>query len=102
MPKVRDLMDILKNDFDPEDVIAYSLWTKKDVESLIGQENTNRHYQDQPEIYFESEDVDQILENMHDQYDPEQGLNDDSLFSAYLDVAGDREEVHEEEEVSIF
>lgn len=101
MPNVRDLMDILKNDFDQEDIIAYSLWTRKDVEILNEQENRNRRLQDEPEVYLEPEEIEQILECMHDQNDPDQGLNNDSMFSAYLDILGDREEVEEEEEVSI-
>jgi hypothetical protein len=100
MPKVKDLMVILKNDFDPEDSIAYSIWTRDDVESLNDQENRNRRLQDSPEIYLEPEDMDNILENMHDQNDRDQGLNNDSLFSAYLDTVEDME-VEEEEEIGI-
>jgi hypothetical protein len=102
MPQVKDLMDILKNDFAPDDVIAYSLWTRKDVETLMEQENRNRRLQDHSEIYLEPEEIDDILESMHDQNDPDQGLNNDSMFSAYLDIIGDREEEEEEEEIGVF
>lgn len=101
MPKVKDLMVILKNDFDPEDTIAYSLWTREDVETLNDQENRNRRLQDDPEVFLEPEDMDDILECMHDQNDRDQGLNNDSLFSAYLDIIENREE-EEEEAISMF
>lgn len=100
MPKVRDLIDILKSDFDPEDTIAYSLWTRGDVETLNDKENRIRRLQDDPEVFLEPEDMDEILECMFDQNDRDQGLNNDSLFSAYQDIIEDREE--KEEEIGMF
>ncbi len=98
MPKVRDLIYILKTDFDPDDTIAYSMWTEKDVENLNEQENRNRRLQDDPEVNLQHEDIDDILEYMHDENDLDQGLNNDSLYFAYLEILGNLQE----DEVSIF
>ncbi len=102
MPKVKELMDILGNDFDPDETIAYNIWTSKDVENLNDQENRIRRLQDEPEIELEQQDIDDILEYMHDQNDPESGLNNDSLLSAYIEILGNRVEEEEEEEMNIF
>ena len=101
MPKVRDLICILTADFNLDDTIAYSLWTEKDVEKLIEQENRNRRLKDDPEVYLEHEDIDDILELMHDENDPDQGLNNDSLYSVYLEISGNLQ-AEKEEDVSIF
>ena len=100
MPKVRDLLSILNSDFNLDDTIAYSVWSEKDVENLNEQENRSRRLQDEEEIYLEHEDIDDILERMHDENDPDRGLNNDSLYSAYLEIMGDMQE--DEEDVSIF
>jgi len=101
MPKVRDLICILNADFNLDDTIAYSLWTENDVEKLVEQENRNRRLKDDPEVYLEHEDIDDILELMHDENDPDQGLNNDSLYSVYLEISGNLQ-VEKEEDVSIF
>jgi hypothetical protein len=101
MPKVRDLICILKADFNPDDIIAYSLWTEKDVEKLSELENRNRRLQDDPEVYLQPEDIDNILEYMHAENDPDQGLNNDSLSSAYFEILGDLQE-EDEEEIGMF
>ncbi len=101
MPKVRDLIGILKTDYDPDDTIAYSLWTTKDVESLNEQETKNRELHGYPEIDLQQEDIDDILECMHDENYPDQGLNNDSLYSAYLEIIGDPKE-NDEKEVGIY
>ena len=101
MPKVRDLIGVLKTDHDPDDTIAYSLWTTKDVENLNEQENRSRELQGYPEIDLQQEDIDDILECMHDENYPDQGLNNDSLYSAYLEIIGDLKE-NDEKEVGIY
>jgi hypothetical protein len=99
MPKVSDLIDILGNDFDPGETIAYSIWTSRDVENLNEQENRIRRLQDEPEIEIEQEDIDDILEYMHDSNDKDIGLNNDTLLSAYIEILGNKETEEEELEI---
>lgn len=69
MPKVKDLIKWLQDQYDPEDVIAYSLWTTEDINAI----------EEEEEIELTEEEAERVLEWADRKEDASIGINWDVL-----------------------
>ena len=78
MPKVSQLIEDLKQFYNPDDVIAYDIWSAEDV----------HHVNDD----LTDAQADRVLELMHDKKGAEWGMNWNYLSDTMINMALEQEE----------
>ena len=74
MPKISELIDNLQKNYKPDDTIAYSLWSKDDVNSCIEEKNEWEVDEDEKIRPLSDEEIEWVLEAFHGNQDSEYGL----------------------------
>ena len=85
MPKVKDLIQWLQDAYDPEEFVAYSLWTTADVQP----------FGDERDIDLTEEEMGRVLERANNKQDCSVGINWDVLGFYVDEVIRERSEADE-------
>ena len=86
MPTVSEVIETLKKR-NQNEVIAFGIWTKKDIKKVAESNN----------IDLKSDDASDIMEVLTEDFDPLEGINEDVILSAIDDRDIDEDEEEEEE-----
>jgi hypothetical protein len=80
MPKVSELIQKL-NHYALDDTIAWAIFDENDVHLIVQEENNNGSVTED----ITKDEAIEILNAVYDNYNPEDGLSNQSIFNAYCD-----------------
>lgn len=75
MPKVNDVIKMLKDKYDEDEVIAFGIWTKKDIQRVSKVVCTK----------LDTEQINEVLDILTEDFDPIIGINDEIIQETISD-----------------
>lgn len=75
MPKVNEVIKMLKDRYDEDEVIAFGIWTKKDIQRVSKVACTK----------LDTEQINEVLDILTEDFDPIIGINDEIIQETISD-----------------